>query len=225
MKKIIVLLLSLTLFLPLMANNDKYTNYSLVGKKAPAINAKAVINDEIITITPKSYKGYYTILMFYPADFSFICPTELRAFQEKKKEFSKRNALIFGISIDQVYSHKAWLNTPTDKQGVKGITYPLISDVTKELSRAYGVLDDSGVAQRALFIINPENIVQAVIVTHDSIGRNVDEALRILSAAQAAAESEGEMCPANWHKGDALISSKDTTLNKSKKGNSNGKNS
>jgi peroxiredoxin 2/4 len=177
---------------------------SLMGKPAPVIDAQAVIEDAIVPLTVSGAPDLYTILLFYPADFSFVCPTELRAFQEKKEEFTKKNARIIGISIDQVYCHKAWLATPQEQGGVQGITYPLVSDVTKQIARSYGVLDESGVAQRAIFIIDRNNTIQAIIITNNAVGRNVEEVLRLLDALQET-EDGHQMCPANWKDGQETI--------------------
>jgi peroxiredoxin (alkyl hydroperoxide reductase subunit C) len=179
--------------------------HTLVGKTAPQFTAEAVIDDEIKKVSLSDYEGKNKILVFYPADFSFICPTELFAFQEKIEEFNKRNAVILGISIDQVYTHQKWLETPRNQGGVQGITYPLISDVKKEIARAFGTLNEEhGNAFRGIFVIDKNDIVQAVIIYNESIGRDITEVLRVLDAVIFTQE-HGQVCPANWAKGQEGI--------------------
>ena len=177
---------------------------ALVGKKAPEFNCKAVINGgEIID----SYKlsdligEKYTLLFFYPLDFTFVCPTELHAFQEKLAEFEARNVQVVGCSVDSWCSHVAWLNTPIEKGGIKGVTYPILSDFNKTISKEYEVLkEDLGAAYRGLFLIDKEGIVKHQLINDLPLGRNVDEALRMVDALQFF-EANGEVCPANWNKG------------------------
>lgn len=174
---------------------------TLLGKQAPAFTAEAVVDDEIKKVSLSDYEGKNKILVFYPADFSFVCPTELFAFQEKIEEFNKRNAIILGISVDQIYAHQKWLEIPRDQGGVQGISYPLLSDVKKEISRAYGTLNEAqGNAFRGVFIIDKNNIVQASIMYNESIGRDIAEVLRVLDAVLFTQE-HGQVCPANWAKG------------------------
>ena len=174
---------------------------TIVSKPAPQFTAEAVVDDEIKKISLSDYEGKNKILVFYPADFSFICPTELFAFQEKVEEFNKRNAVILAISVDQVYTHQKWLEIPRNQGGVQGISYPLISDVKKEISRAYGTLhEEQGNAFRGVFIIDKNNIVQAATIYNESVGRDISEVLRVLDAVLFAQE-HGQVCPANWHKG------------------------
>lgn len=174
---------------------------TIVGKSAPHFIAEAVVDDEIKKISLSDYEGKNKILLFYPADFSFICPTELFAFQEKIEEFNKRNTVILGISVDQVYTHQKWLEIPRNQGGVQGISYPLISDIKKEISRDYGTLNEAqGNAFRGLFIIDKNNIVQAAMIYNESIGRDIAEVLRVLDAILFTQE-HGQVCPANWAKG------------------------
>lgn len=175
---------------------------TVVGQKAPAFSAKAVINGEIKDISLADYAGKNVILIFYPADFSFICPTELFAFQDKIKEFESKNTVLIAISVDQVYSHQKWLETPRDKGGIQGITYPIVSDVNKKISSAYMTLDPKeGVALRGVFIIDTDGIIQASSIYNTSIGRDIPEVMRVLDAMLFTKE-HGQVCPANWHKGD-----------------------
>ena len=175
----------------------------LVGKQAPDFNEKAVINgSEIVdSFTLSQFKGKYVILFFYPLDFTFVCPTELHAFQEKLEEFKLKNVEVLGCSVDSWHSHFAWLTTPKAKGGIQGVTYPLISDFNKKISADYDVLkEDMGASYRGLFLIDQEGIVRHQIVNDLPLGRNVDEALRMVDALQFN-EEHGEVCPANWAKG------------------------
>lgn len=183
---------------------------TMVDKPAPQFTAEAVVDDEIKKISLSDYDGKNKILVFYPADFSFICPTELFAFQEKIEEFDKRNAVILAISVDQVYTHQKWLEIPRNQGGVQGISYPLVSDVKKEISRAYGTLNEEhGNAFRGVFVIDKNNKVQASIVYNESIGRDITEVLRVLDAILFTQE-HGQVCPANWAKGkDGITATQD----------------
>jgi len=175
---------------------------AVVGQKAPDFSAKAVIQGEVKDISLADYEGKNKILIFYPADFSFICPTELFAFQDKLKEFESKNTVLIAISVDQVPTHQKWLETPKDKGGIEGITYPIISDVTKKISSAYMTLDPKeGNALRGVFIIDKANIVQAASIYNMSIGRDIGEVMRVLEAVLFTQE-HGQVCPANWHKGE-----------------------
>lgn len=171
-----------------------------VGKKAPNFNADAVINGSIVNISLDDFAGKYKVLFFYPLDFTFVCPTELHAFQEHKKAFDERNVEVLGCSIDSVHSHQAWLNTPKSAGGIQGITYPLMSDINKYIARDYEVLHPTdGVALRGLFIIDQDNVVQASMVNNLPLGRNVQEIIRLIDALQHH-EEHGNVCPANWTK-------------------------
>ncbi len=172
----------------------------LVGKEAPQFKAKCVTNNTCKDIELKDYKGKYVILFFYPLDFTFVCPTELHAFQESLKEFTNNDCVVLGCSVDSHFSHLAWLDTPKEKGGIKGITYGLISDLGGHISKDYDVLNQDGIAYRGLFLIDREGIVRHQVVNDLPLGRNVDEALRMLLALQHT-EKHGEVCPANWKKG------------------------
>lgn len=178
-----------------------------VGQKAPEFSCPAV---QCSTVKQQySLKDLggdtYKVIFFYPADFTFVCPTELHAFQAKLEEFKKRKAVVVGVSTDTVESHKKWLQTSKKEGGVQGITYPLIADECKKMAIDYGVLDESsGMALRGLFILDKENIVQAAIIHNMPLGRNIEEALRILDALQFH-EKNGQVCPANWEAGQAAM--------------------
>lgn len=189
----------------------------LVGKKAPVFKAQAVVNGEEIVddFSLEQYLGKkYVIFFFYPKDFTFVCPTELHAFQEKLAEFEKRNCAIVACSTDTEQSHWGWLQLDKKQGGIKGITYPIVADTNKTISANYDVLngeyyfDDNNqmqataelIAYRGLFLIDKQGIVQHQLVNNLPLGRNVDEALRILDAL-IFTEEKGEVCPANWSSG------------------------
>jgi len=179
---------------------------SLVGKRAPEFAEMAVSHGQFQdAFSLNDYLGKYVVFFFYPLDFTFVCPTELHAFQEKLEEFEKRNAQLVGCSVDSHFSHYAWLNTPKAKGGIEGVDYPLVSDLKKEISRDYGVLkEDEGVAYRGLFLIDREGVVRHELINDLPLGRSVDEALRMLDAL-IFFELHGEVCPANWKSGDKTM--------------------
>lgn len=175
---------------------------TLVGKPAPEFKTKAVVGNQIVDdFSLSHYKGKYVIFFFYPLDFTFVCPTELHAFQDKLKEFEKRNAQVIGCSVDSCYSHFAWLNTPKNKGGIQDVTYPLVSDINKSIATNYGVLvPHEGIAYRGLFLIDRDGQVRHQVVNDLPLGRSVEEAIRILDAL-IYFETHGEVCPANWSHG------------------------
>lgn len=177
-----------------------------VGQKAPHFSCKAVVEGKTKeNFSLDDLKESYKIIFFYPADFTFVCPTELHAFQHKLSEFQKRNATVLGVSTDPVETHAKWLDTPKREGGVQGITYPLVSDMCKQMALDYGVLDEkSGLALRGLFLLDKDNIVQVAIIHNFSIGRSVEEALRVLDALQYT-EKHGQVCPADWEPGEEAL--------------------
>jgi alkyl hydroperoxide reductase subunit AhpC len=175
-----------------------------VQKEAPDFTATAVVNEDFRQIKLSDYRGKYVVLFFYPLDFTFVCPTEIVAFSDRIKEFRDRGAEVLGCSIDSQFSHLAWIQTPREKGGLGGLTYPLLADLTKKISADYGVLLDGGIALRGLFILDQKGIVRAITVHDLPLGRSVDEALRVLDALQHF-EKHGEVCPADWKKGGATI--------------------
>ena len=200
--------------------NKKYMSV-LVGKKAPVFNSKAVINgNEIVeSFSLEQFVGEkYVVFFFYPADFTFVCPTELIAFQDKSAEFDKRNTVLIGASTDSEFSHWKWLQTPQNQGGIHGVAYPLVADQTHAISKAYDVLagwdeyDEEGnetfvgepKAYRGLFLIDKQGIVRHQVVNDMPLGRSVDEVLRMIDALQFT-EEFGEVCPANWKKGDKAL--------------------
>lgn len=181
----------------------------LVGKSAPDFVANAVMQDRIIEgFKLSSLKGKYIVLFFYPLDFTFVCPTELHAFNEGIKDFRARNVELVAVSIDSHFSHYAWLNTPRSKGGIQGVNYPIVSDITKSISSDYDVLvEGAGIAYRGLFLIDKNFIVRHQVVNDLPLGRSVDETLRMVDALQYY-EERGEVCPANWQKGQrAMVAS------------------
>ncbi|MBA3954259.1 peroxiredoxin [Candidatus Dependentiae bacterium] len=175
---------------------------SLIGKEAPQFSCDALVKGHIRTVSLKDFAEKYKILFFYPLDFSFVCPTELHSFQDIYQAVQERNGEILGISVDSVYSHQAWLDKPKAEGGIQGITYPLLSDMTKSLSRQYGILnEDKGISYRGVFLLDKNNIVQVVQVNNLNLGRNIQEILRLLDAL-IFTEQHGEVCPANWLAGE-----------------------
>ena len=178
---------------------------TLVGKKAPYFEGDAAVGGEFKKISLNDFKGKHLCLFFYPLDFTFVCPTELHAFSDKLEEFTKRNCELVACSIDSKFSHAAWLKTPRNQGGIEGVRYPIISDINKTIARSYGTLfEDAGVAFRGLFLINKDGIVQHVTLNNLPLGRNVDEVLRVVDAMQHN-EQHGEVCPANWKKGEKAM--------------------
>ena len=175
----------------------------LIGKKAPTFVAKAVAANRIIdTFSLDLCQGKHVVFFFYPLDFTFVCPTELHAFQEALPRFHELGAEVVGCSVDSVYSHCAWLQTPKSQGGIEGVTYPIVADITKQIASDYGVLcEEEGIAYRGLFIMDCEGVVRHATINDLPFGRNVDEALRMVEALQYF-EQNGEVCPANWSKGE-----------------------
>lgn len=178
----------------------------LVGKQAPDFTAKAVVGGEIQeNFKLSSYRGKYVLFFFYPLDFTFVCPTELHAFQSKLEDFKKLNCEVIGCSIDSHFSHKAWLNTPKSEGGIEGVKYPIVSDINKTIARDYDVLlPNAGIALRGAFLIDKEGVVRHQTVNDLPLGRNVSEFLRLIEALQFT-EEHGEVCPANWKKGEKAM--------------------
>lgn len=176
----------------------------LVGKTAPNFKVTAVFKGEFKEISLEEYRGKYVILFFYPLDFTFVCPTELHAFQEKLKEFEKLNTIVLGCSVDSQFSHRAWLSTPKEKGGIQGIEYGLIADLGGKVAKDYDVLNDENIAYRGLFLIDQQGVVRHQLVNDLPLGRSITEALRVLEALQHV-EKHGEVCPADWNKNQAAI--------------------
>ena len=193
----------------------------LVGKKAPLFKANAVVNggDFVSDFSLEQYIGKKTVVFFfYPLDFTFVCPTELHAFQDRLADFESKNAVVVGCSVDSKYSHWAWLNTPKAKGGIQGVTYPIVADLSKSIAENYDVLageyslNESGEtvfegapqSYRGLFLIDKKGVVRHQVVNDFPLGRSIDEALRMVDALNFY-EENGEVCPANWSAGKEAI--------------------
>nr|UAD87222.1 2-Cys peroxiredoxin [Gracilaria pacifica] len=176
-----------------------------VGQQAPNFSATAVYDQEFKKIRLSDYLGKYVILLFYPLDFTFVCPTEITAFSDAYKDIEVLNAEILGISVDSEYSHLAWLQMERDIGGLGNLNYPLVSDLTKNISASYNVLTEEGKALRGLFIIDEQGIIQYSVVNNLDFGRSVSETLRILKAIQYVQSHPDEVCPADWQPGQATI--------------------
>ena len=177
----------------------------LVTKEAPDFKAQAVMPDgSFKEITLKDFRGKYVVLFFYPLDFTFVCPTEIIAFSEAAARFEALGVQLLGCSVDSHYTHLAWRNTPRKQGGLGDIRYPLVADLDKKIAQAYDVLLPDGVALRGLFLIDKAGVVRHQVVNDLPLGRNVDEALRMVQALEFV-EQHGEVCPANWEAGKATI--------------------
>lgn len=194
---------------------------ALIGKKAPSFVATAVLNGKEVVenFSLDQYIGKkYVVLFFYPKDFTFVCPTELLAFQDLLNDFEARNTVVIGCSTDTENSHLAWASTPKNKGGIQGVTYPLVADVAKTIAANYGVLagdydinergemifNGTPIAYRGTFLIDKEGIVRHLVINDFPLGRNIEDALRMVEALQHT-EEFGEVCPANWNKGQKAI--------------------
>jgi len=178
----------------------------LVTREAPEFTAQAVMPDgSFQELKLSDYRGKYVVLFFYPLDFTFVCPSEIIAFNKKLDEFKARNTEVVGVSVDSHFSHWAWRQTPVNKGGIGEVQFPLVSDLTKSISKDYDVLTaDEAVSLRGLFLIDKSGVVQHQLVNALELGRSVDEALRMVDALQYF-EEHGEVCPANWHKGEEAM--------------------
>ncbi len=175
---------------------------SMVTREAPDFAAQAVMGDNAFEeLKLSSYRGKYVILFFYPLDFTFVCPSEIIAFNDRLDEFHAKDTEIIGVSVDSHYTHLAWKKTPREEGGIGDIRYPLVADLNKNISREYGVLMDESVALRGLFLIDRDGVIRHALVNDLGLGRSVDEAMRILTALRFT-EEHGEVCPANWTEGD-----------------------
>jgi peroxiredoxin (alkyl hydroperoxide reductase subunit C) len=176
---------------------------SLVSKPAPDFTATAVMGDNTFndSFALSSLRGQNALVFFYPLDFTFVCPSEIIAFDRSLDDFRGRETQVVGISVDSHYTHLAWKKTSVDRGGIGPIRYPLVSDLKREIARAYGVLHDDGVALRASFLIDRDGIVRHAVINDLPLGRSVPEALRMVDALRFN-ERRGELCPANWHEGE-----------------------
>jgi peroxiredoxin (alkyl hydroperoxide reductase subunit C) len=173
----------------------------IVGRQAPDFALEGVLNGRFANYRLSDYKGKWVVLFFYPLDFTFVCPTEILAFSDRLGDFKKLGAEVLGASVDSKYSHLAWTEKRREEGGIKGLAYPLLEDLGKELAEEYGVLAEDGkVALRGLFVIDPDGVVQHATINNLGVGRSVDETLRVLQAFQFVREN-GEVCPADWQPG------------------------
>jgi peroxiredoxin 2/4 len=178
----------------------------LVGKKAPDFNLETALGDgkDFGRASLSDYKGKWLVLFFYPLDFTFVCPTEITALSEAAAQFRDLKTEVLGVSIDSIHTHRAWINTPINDNGLGKLNFPLAADITKSVARDYGVLiEEEGIALRGLFIIDPEGELKYQVVNHNDVGRSVDETIRVLEALQS-----GGLCPVNWKKGDKHLVAK-----------------
>ncbi len=174
-----------------------------VGQTAPDFNMPSTKNIEKLNenVELNDYRGRWVVLLFYPLDFTFVCPTELTSFSDRYDDFEGIGAAVIGVSTDSVHSHRAWLKTPRDKGGVEELRYPLASDITKSVARDYGVLiEDKGVALRGLFVIDPEGTLRYAVIHDLNVGRSADETLRVIQALQT-----GGLCQADWRPGQETL--------------------
>lgn len=179
---------------------------TLVTRQAPDFTATAVMGDNSFKEDFKlsDYQGKYVILFFYPLDFTFVCPSEIIAFDKALARFQEKNCEVIGVSIDSQFSHWAWKNTPVNDGGIGNIQYPLVADLNKKISRQYGVLLDIGVALRGTFLIDKEGVVRHAVINDLPLGRSIDEAMRMVDALEFH-ESHGDVCPANWKEGEEAM--------------------
>ncbi|HEU4595010.1 MAG TPA: peroxiredoxin [Pyrinomonadaceae bacterium] len=179
------------------------TTTAKVGQKAPDFDMPSTKNIEKLNENVKlsDYAGQWVVLLFYPLDFTFVCPTELTTFSDRYEDFQGIGAEVIGVSTDSAFSHRAWLQTPRDKGGVEGLKYPLAADVTKSVARDYGVLvEEKGIALRGLFVIDPEGVLRYSVVHDLNVGRSAEETLRVIQALQT-----GGLCQAEWRPGQQTI--------------------
>jgi peroxiredoxin (alkyl hydroperoxide reductase subunit C) len=185
---------------------------SFVGRPAPDFELEGYFNGQFRKYKLSDYRKKWVILLFYPLDFTFVCPTEVLNFSAAAEQFSKLNCQILGISVDSIYVHKAWVDTRREDGGLGGIlNYPLLSDLNKVTARDYGILmEDEGVALRGLFLISPEGVIMHATINSLSVGRSVTEAMRVMKAFQFVSSHEGQVCPADWEEGkDSMTANSD----------------
>ncbi|HXC93587.1 MAG TPA: peroxiredoxin [Geobacteraceae bacterium] len=179
---------------------------TLVTQEAPDFTADAVMADNSFgQITLSSLKGKYVVLFFYPLDFTFVCPSEILAFDKRLEEFKSRNCEVIGVSVDSKFTHLAWKSTKLEDGGIGNIRYPLVADLNKNITQSYGILFNTSVALRGLFLIDTKGIVRHAVINDLPLGRNVAEALRMVDALQFVETHGDQVCPANWNEGDEAM--------------------
>jgi len=177
---------------------------AFVSASAPDFSGDAYVNGEFRKLSLADFKGKKLVLFFYPLDFTFVCPTEIVAFADRIEDFRKRQTEVVGVSVDSKFTHSAWAQLDRKDGGIKGVNYPLLSDLSKKIAADYGVLLPEGIALRGLFIINKDGVLKHATINHLDLGRNIDEVLRLLDAIDFT-EQHGEVCPANWKSGDKAM--------------------
>jgi peroxiredoxin (alkyl hydroperoxide reductase subunit C) len=196
MKSFFSLLAAVAVMVPLAVGTAS-AQTAEIGSPAPAFSLDSVVNKEFRKVSLSDFQGKWVVLFFYPGDFTFVCPTEIKGFSKSLAEFKAANAEILAVSVDSKFSHLAWIRSGD----LDTLDYPLLSDFSKQTSRAYGVLDEnSSSARRGLFIIDPKGVIQHILIHNEKVGRSVDETLRVLKALQTE-----ELCPINWKPGDKTI--------------------
>lgn len=179
---------------------------TLVTREAPDFTAQAVMPDNTFAeISLSSLRGKYVILFFYPLDFTFVCPSEILAFNSRVAEFKAKNCEVLGVSVDSRFTHLAWKNTAVENGGIGNIQYPLVEDLTKSIARSYGILFNESVALRGLFLIDTRGVVRHAVINDLPLGRSVKEALRILDALQFVETHGDQVCPADWQEGEEAM--------------------
>jgi peroxiredoxin 2/4 len=183
---------------------------TLVTQEAPDFTAQAVLPDNSFAeLTLSKYRGKYVVLFFYPLDFTFVCPSEILAFNKRVAEFKEKNCEVIGVSVDSRFTHLAWKNTPVENGGIGNVQYALVEDLNKSIARSYGILLNDSVALRGLFLIDTKGVIRHSVINDLPLGRSVGEALRMLDALQFVETHGGEVCPANWQEGaDSMKASK-----------------
>jgi len=178
----------------------------LITQPAPDFTAAAVMPDNSIKeeFSLSAYRGKYVVLFFYPLDFTFVCPSEILQFNQYLEKFKEKNCEIIGVSVDSQFSHLAWKNTPVNEGGIGNIQYPLVADLDKKIAASYGVLLEEGIALRGTFLIDKEGVLRHAVINDLALGRNIEEALRMVGALQFH-EQHGDVCPANWKEGEAAM--------------------
>jgi peroxiredoxin 2/4 len=192
-------------FIYYLKENNPMSLTTLVTQEAPDFTAEAVMPDNSFgSITLSTFKDKYVLLFFYPLDFTFVCPSEILAFNKKVKEFKEKNCELIGVSVDSKFTHLAWKNTAIENGGIGKIQYPLVQDLNKEIAKSYGILLNGSVALRGLFLIDTKGVVRHSVINDLPLGRNVDEAIRMVDALQFH-ETHGDVCPANWKQGEEAM--------------------
>ena len=179
---------------------------TLVTKEAPDFTAQAVLPDNSFAeLTLSKYRGKYVVLFFYPLDFTFVCPSEILAFNKRVAEFKEKNCEVIGVSVDSRFTHLAWKNTPVENGGIGNVQYALVEDLNKNIARSYGILLNDSVALRGLFLIDTKGVVRHSVINDLPLGRSVNEALRMVDALQFVETHGDQVCPANWQEGDEAM--------------------